>query len=210
MDTSAVRYASLVAAVRGCHRCDQVGYTHLLGATNGPLDAPLLIVGEAPGRRGAARTGVPFHGDRSGERFEQLLALAGLDRHEVFVTNALLCHPADATGRNRRPRRGELAACARFLEATLDLVAAPVVAAVGGVALEALGRIEPHGNARIGEVAGRPHAWAGRTLVPLMHPSPRTQGRRSWAQQRRDWRRLGRLVRSTIEGTAEQGSTAAD
>lgn len=210
MTTPTASYASLVADVRGCHRCDDVGYTHLLGPTNGPLDARLLVVGEAPGRDGAARTGVPFHGDRSGDRFEQLLDLAGLDRDEVFVTNAMLCHPADAAGRNRRPRRGELAACARYLEATLGIVEAPVVAAVGGVALDALGRIEPHGIARISEAAGRSHAWAGRTLVPLVHPSARTQGRRSWAQQRRDWRRLGRLVRSTEAGTTELGSTAAD
>jgi uracil-DNA glycosylase family 4 len=175
-----------------------VGYTHLLGATNGPLSATLLIVGEAPGVEGAVRTGVPFNGDRSGSRFEELLALAGLRRQDIFVTNAMLCHPAAASGRNRRPRASELFTCSRYLEATLDLVRSPIVVALGGVALAALGRLEDHGIVRITEVAGQPRSWAGRTLVPLVHPSARTLGRRSWAQQRRDWRGLGRLVRGSV------------
>ncbi len=191
-------YAALVAEVSACHRCQAVGYTHLLGTTNGPLSATLLIVGEAPGVEGAVRTGVPFHGDRSGARFEELLTLAGLRREDVFVTNAMLCHPAAANGRNRRPRASELATCSRYLAATLDLVRSPMVVALGGVALAALGRIEDHGIVRITEAAGQPRSWAGRTLVPLVHPSARTQGRRSWAQQRRDWRGLGRLVRGTV------------
>jgi uracil-DNA glycosylase family 4 len=197
MSAGADAYASLVTAVGGCRACADVSYTHLLGDTNGPLDARLLVVGEAPGRDGAVRTGVPFHGDRSGDRFEELLAVAGLARREVFVTNAILCHPGDGDGRNRRPRATELAACASYLEATLDLVAAPIVVALGGVALEALGRIEPHGIDRVSEAAGQPRPWGGRTLMPLVHPSARTQGRRSWAQQLEDWRRLGRLARDT-------------
>ncbi len=202
MAIGAAAYASLVADVEGCRACSDVGYTHLLGDTNGPLSASLLIVGEAPGRNGAARTGVPFHGDRSGDRFEELLALAGLRRDELFVTNAMLCHPATPDGRNRRPRASEVMACSRYLEATLRLVAAPVVVALGGVALEALGRIEPHGIERITDAPGTPRTWAGRTLVPLVHPSARTQGRRSWEQQQRDWRRLGRLVRANDAGGA--------
>ncbi|MDA0351202.1 MAG: uracil-DNA glycosylase [Chloroflexi bacterium] len=174
-----------------------MAYSHVLGPANGPLQARLLIVGEAPGRLGAARTGVPFEGDRSGARLGVLLAAAGLTRAEVFITNAVLCNPlageADAA-RNRRPRTSELAECGPFLAATLDLVAAPVVAALGGIALAALARAAPHGVTRVSEEAGEPRPWAGRTLVPLVHPSPRTQGRRSWDRQIEDWKRLGRIV----------------
>ncbi len=175
-----------------------MAYSHVLGAACGPLDARLLIVGEAPGRLGAARTGVPFLGDRSGERLEALLGEARLDRSEVFITNAVLCNPLAGHGaeaRNRPPRARELAACSPFLERTLALVTAPVVAALGGAALAALDRIEAHGVTHVSEEAGRARPWAGRTLVPLVHPSPRTQGRRSWAEQRADWARLGALLR---------------
>ncbi len=187
-------YETLVAAVDGCVRCSEMAYSHVLGQTNGPLDARLLIVGEAPGRLGAARTGVPFQGDQSGERLERLLAVTELVRGDVFITNALLCNPLDRGSRNRRPRASELATCAGFLERTLEIVRAPVVVALGGVALSALDRIERHGVDRISEAAGRALSWQQRTLVPLVHPSPRTQGRRSWDQQVADWRTVGRLV----------------
>ena len=203
-------FEALVGRVARCRRCDEMAYSHVLGPANGALEARVLIVGEAPGRLGAARTGVPFSGDRSGDRLELLLAAAELRRDEVFITNAVLCNPLTtlssgtpgASGssgerRNRRPRVGELRACQPYLEETLAFVAAPIVVALGGAALEALGRIEPHGLDRIVREAGIARPWAGRMLVPLVHPSPRTQGQRSWEEQREDWRGLGRLVRST-------------
>jgi len=184
-----------------------MAYAHVLGATNGPLDATLLIVGEAPGRLGAARTGVPFQGDRSGDRLERLLHAAALDRSEVFITNAVLCNPLTGEGedaRNRPPRARELEACSSFLQRTLAAVPAPVVVALGGAALRALDRIEVHHIRRVSEHAGQPRPWAGRTLVPLVHPSPRTQGRRSWSQQLEDWTALGQLVRHS-EPEAQRG-----
>ena len=190
-------FNSLVTEVAGCRTCSEMAYSHVLGPVNGPLRARLLIVGEAPGRLGAARTGVPFQGDRSGERLNALLEAAALDRSEVFITNAVLCNPLAGEGdaaRNRRPRVSELIACASFLERTLALVDAPVVAALGGIALEALGRLEPHGARQVSVEAGQARGWAGRIMVPLVHPSPRTQGRRSWAQQIADWEQLGRIV----------------
>jgi DNA polymerase len=195
--TAGDAFSMLLDEVAGCRVCDQMAYSHVLGASIGPLRARLLIVGEAPGRLGAARTGVPFQGDRSGERLDALLQAASLDRSEVFITNAVLCNPLAGEGteaRNRRPRTSELLACRSFLERTLDAVEAPVVAALGGAALSALNRIEAHGVTRVSEEAGRPRRWAGRTLVPLVHPSPRTQGRRSWTQQLTDWKCLGRIV----------------
>jgi len=177
-----------------------MAYSHVLGATNGSLEAGVLIVGEAPGRLGAARTGVPFSGDRSGERLELLLGEAGLTREDVFITNAVLCNPLTASlsgeQRNRRPRVSEARACQPYLEETLEFVAAPIVVALGGAALDALGRIEAHGIERVVGEAGVARAWAERTLVPLVHPSPRTQGQRSWAEQCEDWRGVGNLVRA--------------
>ena len=194
-------FAKLVRRVGRCRRCEGMAYSHVLGETNGSLDAGVLIVGEAPGRFGAARTGVPFSGDRSGERLEALLSEAGLSREDVFISNAGLCNPLstpiDGERRNRRPRVSELRACQPFLEQTLRFVPASIVVALGGAALEALGRIEPHDIGSVVREAGRPRAWGGRTLVPLVHPSPRTQGQRSWAEQVGDWRAVGELVRSS-------------
>jgi uracil-DNA glycosylase family 4 len=175
-------------------------YSHVLGAANGALEAGVLIVGEAPGRLGAARTRVPFSGDRSGKRLELLLGEAGLMRADVFITNAVLCNPLttleSGEQRNRRPRVSELRECQLHLEQTLEFVEAPIVVALGGVALDALGRVEAHGVDRVVQEAGVARPWAGRTLMPLVHPSPRTQWQRSWEEQCEDWRGVGSLVRA--------------
>jgi uracil-DNA glycosylase family 4 len=168
-------------------------YVHLLGASNGPQSARVLFVGEAPGRLGAARTGVPFSGDASGHRFERLLHVAGLRREDVFITNAVLCNPL-SDGHNRRPSTSEVADCADFLAEQIRMVDPAVVVALGNVALGALRRLAPHDLA-LDRHAGRPHLWQGRLLVPLYHPGPRAAVHRHPAQQESDWHRLGRLVR---------------
>jgi len=186
-------FGRLAGAARSCFACAEMDYVHVLGAANGPLTARVMFIGEAPGRLGAARTGVPFTSDQSGLRFQRLLAEADLHRDEVFVTNALLCNPL-RDGRNRPPRRRELAACARWLDAQLRLVEAPLIVTLGTAALEALRIIERHPYA-LSRDAGRVLPWRGRTLVPLYHPSPRTAARRPFERQLEDFRRLGALLR---------------
>ena len=170
-----------------------MSHSHVLGPENGPLTAHVLFIAEAPGRRGAARTGVPLHGDESGRRFERFLALVGLPRSDVFVTNATLCNPLDDQRRNRAPTARELAACRPFLEETLRIVDAPVIATLGAVALTALDTIEPHGL-RLATHVATPAAWRGRTLFPLYHPGRQSTLHRTQDVQDDDWRALGQLA----------------
>jgi uracil-DNA glycosylase family 4 len=165
----------------------------VLGPANGNPEADVMFVGEAPGRLGAGRTGVPFSGDESGRRFEAFLAIAGLRRHDVFVTNALLCNPLDDLGRNRRPLLSEVRRCLPFLRQQVLAVDASVVVALGDVALRALALIEPHG-ASLREHRGQAVPWFGRALVPLYHPGRRSTVQRRDEHQRGDWLRLGQLL----------------
>lgn len=173
-------------------------YVHVLGLANGRVGAQVMFIGEAPGRLGAARTGVPFTADQSGVRFEALLAAAGLRRQEVFVTNALLCNPL-RDGRNRAPRRREMVECATWLRQQVDAVGPRVVVTLGRVALEAVRLIEPHPLV-LAVDCGRASPWYGRMLVALYHPSPRTVGRRRPAEQLEDFRRLGEMARPPGSG----------
>lgn len=188
-------FATLRSRVRACFECASMHHVHVLGPANGPLDAEVLFVAEAPGRLGAARTGVPLTSDMTGRRFEAFLAAAGLLREQVFVTNAVLCNPLSPAGNNRRPSTREVIACSGFLAAQLRLVRAPVVVALGNVALDALRRIEAH-DAVLARNAGCALPWAGRTLVPLYHPSVQSTLTRPHGQQLADWRRLGAMVHS--------------
>ena len=73
------------AAAAACRVCPGMeGRKRVLTERNGNASARLLLVAEAPGARGAERTGVPFCGDASGRNFERLLKRAGLGRQDVF------------------------------------------------------------------------------------------------------------------------------
>lgn len=119
----------------------------------GPLDARLLIVGLAPGLRGANRTGRPFTGDYAGDLLYATLLEFGFaagryDRRpddglalvDCRVTNAVRCVPPQ-----NRPVGAEINACRRFLDGELaSMPRLAVVLALGTVAhasvLRTLGR----------------------------------------------------------------------
>jgi uracil-DNA glycosylase family 4 len=193
-------FDALVRDVRACEVCRRMSYTHILGPANGPLDARVMFVAEAPGRRGAAVTGVPLMGDEAGRRFEQFLRIAELKRADVFVTNAVLCNPLDVSGRNRTPSSAEMTACRPFLERTLEVVQAPVVVTLGRLALESARRIERHDGLMPRDI-GTGVPWYGRRLVPMYHPSQQSRIRRSERDQIEDWQRLGALVRTLTRGS---------
>lgn len=181
-------FRELVDRVQRCRRCQTMaGRRRVFGPANGSIEAKVLVVAEAPGRLGGERTGVPLSADQTGRNFTRLLALSGWRREELFVTNAVLCNPQDAAGRNRPPSAVESANCLPHLAATLALLNPLLVLALGQRALAALDRIEPHGL-RLREAAGRAHPWHGRLLAPLYHPGPRALIHRSLDRQIEDWR----------------------
>ncbi|MCC7370583.1 MAG: uracil-DNA glycosylase [Chloroflexi bacterium] len=169
------------------------GRTRAIGEGNGPLDARILFVAEAPGRLGADRTGVPLTGDQTGRTFGRLLAAAGIERSRVFVTNAVLCNPRRPDGRNDRPTAAEVRACSAHLRGTIDLLGPAWVVSLGRAALEALRLIEAHDRVLARDVSV-PVDWYGRQLVPLYHPGPRALARRPFEQQAADYRALAALL----------------
>src|SRR5688572_20054907 len=147
------------------------GRSAVLSVRNGRVGARVMFIGEAPGRQGGDRTRVPFSGDQSGQNFTRFIASINLPRAHTFITNAVLCNPRRASGANRTPSQKEIVNCSDFLRRQIELVNAPVIATMGRVSLEAVGRIEYH-QLNLREAAGRVFEWNGRLLVPLYHPSP--------------------------------------
>ena len=130
-----------------------------------------MFIGEAPGRKGADQTRVPFSGDQSGKNFDRFLASIGLSRQQIFITSAALCNPRSESGANRRPSRSELSNCSYFLRQIIEVVDPEIVVTLGLVALDALKEIESH-DLSLKESAAQIHPWNGRVLVPIYHPSP--------------------------------------
>jgi uracil-DNA glycosylase len=195
-------WSELVNDASKCTRCaGMCGRSAVLSDLNGSIDARVMFIGEAPGRKGADRTRIPFSGDQSGVNFDRYLNSIQLTREQIFITSAALCNPRSASGANRRPTKTELANCSDFLRRTIELVDPRVVVTLGSVALEALKRIHYH-ELNLKEHAAEIHSWQGRLLVPIYHPSPQVlASHRREAQQLEDYRVVARAVR---EGTKKR------
>lgn len=166
----------------------------VLSTLNGTINPRIMFIAEAPGRNGADRTRIPFHGDISGDNFEALLDSTGLTRKEIFITNSVLCSPRKPGGANDRPARIEIRNCSSFLRRQIELIDPPVIATLGAVALEALRMIEEH-DFRLRDHAARILDWNGRRLVPLYHPSPQVIITvRNLDQQKEDYRVIGQAL----------------
>ena len=182
------QFRQLVTDAAGCTLCPAMcGRSAVLSERNGSIDARVMLIGEAPGRKGADRTRVPFSGDQSGANLNRFLDSIELTRKQIFITSAALCNPRTESGANRKPTQKEIANCSTFLRRTIELVDPKLIVTLGSVALEALKRIESH-ELNLRESAAQIHQWNGRVLVPIYHPSPQVlASHRREKEQLRDY-----------------------
>jgi uracil-DNA glycosylase len=192
-------FRSLYSEARSCRLCPNLAdKTAVLSELNGNLDPKVFFIGEAPGRVGADRTRRPFYGDKSGANFQALLDSIGLQREQIFITSAVMCSPRSATDANRRPMRSEIKNCNVFLKRTIETIRPPVIATLGGVALEALSLIAYH-DFKLKTHAGMILDWNGQTVLPLYHPSPQVvASQRGLDLQLRHFRVLASLIARSL------------
>ena len=190
-------FTDLVAEAANCTLCPGMcGRSAVLSDLNGSPDARVMFIGEAPGRKGADRTRIPFSGDQSGVNFDRYLNSINLTREQIFITSAALCNPRAESGANRRPKQKELANCSTFLRRTIAVVNPRVIVTLGSVALEALKRIQYH-ELTLKESASKIQSWNGRVLVPIYHPSPQVlASHRREAEQLQDYQIVAQAVKN--------------
>jgi DNA polymerase len=166
--TRAVQLRAVAAKAAGCTRCDLYRNATQTVFGEGPAPASLMLVGEQPGDR-EDRAGAPFVGP-AGRVLDEALAAAGIDRTEVYVTNAVKHFKWEARGKRRihqRPNAEQITACKAWLDEELARVDPDVVVAMGAVAVRAVfGR--PHA---VGELRGQVHELAGGLVVVTVHPA---------------------------------------
>ena len=129
----------------------------------------MLFVGEQPGDQ-EDRQGRPFVGP-AGQLFDRALVEAGIDRRQVYVTNAVKHFKFELRGKRRihqKPDYKEVLACRPWLLGELAAVAPPVVVALGATAAQSLmGR-----TVTIGKERGRFQPYPpDRHLFVTVHPS---------------------------------------
>ena len=170
----------------------------------GNSESPLIMfIGEAPGREEAA-SGRPFVG-KAGKQLDGMLALAGIDRSRVFVTNTVKYRPTQRYGQrisNRTPTVNEVKQGLPLLAFEIACVRPTVIATLGNVPLSALRLISPSKDDRltVGEAHGMPTVilleHGPQMLFPLYHPAASIYNRELKPVLEADLKRLGDLVRS--------------
>lgn len=158
---------------------------------NGPIPSRMLLIGERPGKKENEGHEV-FIGPTGQELDETYLALAGMDRGDVRVENAVRCWAEN----NRTPSPAEVRSCAgHFLPRTIDLVQPEFLVLMGGSACRIADfpiRLEMHhGRPLWGSVLGG--KWEG-WVWPSYHPAAGMRDGKMMTGLLEDFANLGRWL----------------
>lgn len=127
----------------------------------GPLDADVMLVGEAPGEQ-EVEAGEPFVGP-AGRRLDSALETTNVDRDDLYVTNLVKVRPPE----NRDPHRDEIEAWWPVLEAEIERVDPDVVVPLGSFATREI--LDTDEN--ITDIHGQPVERPDYDVIPIYHPA---------------------------------------
>lgn len=186
---------AIAAEVSVCTACElHKGRTKAVPG-EGPLNAEILFIGEAPGRNEDLQ-GRPFVG-QAGKLLEELLGEIGLTREDVWIGNVVKCRPPE----NRDPRPEEIAACAGYLERQIALLQPKVIATLGRFSME---KFFP--GAKITRVHGQAKRDGRRVLIPLYHPAYVLRNMAAKPDAVRDMQKIPRLLERLEQVLAEEAA----
>jgi uracil-DNA glycosylase family 4 len=146
--------------VRTCEKCQLSQSRTLAVPGEGPEDARILFIGEAPGFH-EDRQGRPFVG-AAGQYLNELLVKVGLKREEVYIANVIKCRPPG----NRDPLPDEVATCRTYLDRQIDLIRPRMVVTLGRFSME---RYFPGDS--ISRIHGQPKRVGSVIYYPMFHPA---------------------------------------
>jgi DNA polymerase len=160
---------SLQQAAKNCRACPlwKTGTQTVFG--DGSRHARVVFVGEQPGND-EDLAGKPFVGP-AGKLLDKALVAAGIERDEVYVTNAVKHFKWEPKGKRRihkKPGARELAACRPWLEAELEVLKPKVLVCLGATAAQALLGKTFRVSARRGELV---RSNLASNVIATVHPS---------------------------------------
>lgn len=180
--------AAILKLNRGYERDD--AFAHLRAHSrfvpgDGPLDARVMLIGEAPGRTENAE-GRPFVG-RAGALLDRMLEeYGGVRREHVYVTNVVKYRPPG----NRDPLPDEVAAARSYLGAELVAIEPRVVVLVGRFAYQ----LVFGDDVSISRDHGQERTRRGRAYLPTFHPAAALYNPLLLEDLRKDFSVLRRLI----------------
>jgi uracil-DNA glycosylase len=184
----------LAAGISVCLACELSGTRTQSVPGEGLPSAQVFLLGEGPGYY-EDKSGRPFVG-AAGKFLDELIALAGLRRDEVFITNVVKCRPPN----NRDPQDQEIAACCDWLDQQLEVIRPKVIVTLGRFSMS---RYFP--GASISRIHGQAQEVGPYTVVPMFHPAAALHQARYRQLIEEDFRRLPEIL---AQRTAKAPATA--
>jgi DNA polymerase len=157
------------ATLDECRRCDLWRDATQPVGGQGARRAKLMLVVEQPGDQDDL-AGKPVAGPAGG-LLDDALEAAGIDRREVYVTNAVKHFKWEPRGKRRMhktPAQREVEACHYWLEGELAQVQPRVIVVLGSTALKS---VTGDPDATLKAVLGQPFLHEGRWIIAIYHPS---------------------------------------
>jgi DNA polymerase len=151
---------NLYDQIRACTRCPLSRSRTRAVPGEGPENANLMFIGEAPGFH-EDKTGRPFVG-AAGKFLEELLASIELTRQQVYIANVIKCRPPG----NREPTPIEIKACEAYLDRQIELIQPAMVITLGRFSMA---RYFP--GDKISSIHGKPRKLEGVLYYPMYHPA---------------------------------------
>lgn len=181
--------ASLNDRVAQCTACElHRGRTRSVPG-EGPENAAVVFIGEGPGYN-EDQQGRPFIG-QAGKLLDEMIALAGLRREDVYITNIVKCRPPA----NRDPLPVEIDTCTRlYLDEQLVLIQPRFVVTLGRYSMQRF-----FAGQTISKIHGRPKTVANVTYMPMYHPAAALRQNALRETLAADFRTLGEIVRQSAE-----------
>jgi uracil-DNA glycosylase family 4 len=146
--------------IASCQDCELAKHRNKVVPGEGPEDADLLFIGEAPGWN-EDQQGRPFVG-AAGGFLDQLLASIGLRREQVYIANVIKCRPPQ----NRDPLPAEIQACSKWLDHQVEIIQPRVIVTLGRYSLA---KYFP--GESIGKIHGKPRKQNDIIYYPMYHPA---------------------------------------
>jgi uracil-DNA glycosylase family 4 len=175
---------SISQEVEACRACALYESAMRAVPGEGPADAAVMLIGEAPGAA-EDRSGRPFVG-ASGRLLDTLLRRAGLERSGVYIANVVKHRPPD----NRDPTPAEIRACQPFLRRQIAAIDPQVIVPLGRHAAKYW-----IPTIHIALHHGRVFRVDGRLVVPMFHPAAALYQRRNLPLLEADFAQLGVYLR---------------
>jgi uracil-DNA glycosylase family 4 len=143
-----------------CQDCELAKYRNKVVPGEGPEDAALFFIGEAPGWH-EDQQGRPFVGP-AGQFLDQLLTSIGLRREEVYIANVIKCRPPQ----NRDPLPLEIQACRKWLDRQIEIIHPKMIITLGRYSMA---RYFPYES--ISKIHGKTQKFGDVICYPMYHPA---------------------------------------